>query len=61
MIEKFGIFLVCGTNVGIGNTPAIAISKLQIGDFATLEDAASYLRTHQINPPHFIMQYWVRV
>lgn len=59
MVEKYGIFLVNGTNHRYGDTPAIGITKLHIADFDTLEEAAAYIREHQITPQHFVMQYWV--
>jgi hypothetical protein len=59
MVEKYGIFLLNGTNHGYGTTPAIGVTKLHIGDFDTVEEAAEYIRRHPITPAHFIMQFWI--
>lgn len=59
MMEKYGIFLLNGANQNYGTIPCIGLTKLYIGDFDTLEDAAAYIRANRITLPHFIMQYWV--
>lgn len=59
MVEKYGIFLINGGQHGYGETPAIGITKLHIGDLDSLEEAADYIREHRITIPYIIMQYWV--